>query len=47
MGFFERLRNGLRKTKNALFGGLKNLFGGGIDEDTLEELEEMSGDVYD
>ena len=41
MGFFERLRNGLRKTKNALFGGLKNLFGGGIDEDTLEELEEL------
>ena len=41
MGFFERLRNGLRKTKNALFGGLKNLFRSGIDEDTLEELEEM------
>ena len=41
MGFFERLRNGLRKTKNALFGGLKNLFGSGIDEDTLEELEEL------
>ena len=41
MGFFERLRKGLLKTKNALFGGLKNLFRSGIDEDTLEELEEM------
>ena len=41
MGFFERLRNGLLKTKHALFGGLKNLFRSGIDEDTLEELEEL------
>jgi fused signal recognition particle receptor len=41
MGFFERLKNGLRKTKNALFGGLGNLFRSGIDEDTLEELEEL------
>lgn len=41
MGFFERLKNGLLKTKNALFGGLKNLFRSGIDEDTLEELEEI------
>ncbi|MBQ8288796.1 MAG: signal recognition particle-docking protein FtsY [Clostridia bacterium] len=41
MGFFERLKNGLLKTKNALFGGLSNLFRRGIDEDTLEELEEL------
>jgi fused signal recognition particle receptor len=41
MGFFERLKNGLRKTKNALFGGLGTLFRRGIDEDTLEELEEL------
>ncbi len=41
MGFFERLKNGLLKTKNALFGGLSNLFRSGIDEDTLEELEEL------
>lgn len=41
MGFFERLKNGLLKTKNALFGSLGNLFRRGIDEDTLEELEEI------
>lgn len=41
MGFFERLKNGLRKTKTALFGGISNLFRRGIDEDTLEELEEL------
>ena len=41
MGFFERLKSGLLKTKNALFGGLGNLFRRGIDEDTLEELEEI------
>ena len=41
MGFFERLKSGLLKTKSALFGGLSNLFRSGIDEDTLEELEEL------
>lgn len=41
MGFFEKLKNGLLKTKNALFGGLASLFRSGIDEDTLEELEEQ------
>ncbi len=41
MGFFERLKSGLLKTKNALFGGLSGLFRSGIDEDTLEELEEL------
>ena len=41
MGFFERIKNGLLKTKNALFGGLNSLFHRGIDEDTLEELEEI------
>ncbi len=41
MGFFERLKNGLRKTKTALFGGMTSLFRRGIDEDTLEELEEL------
>lgn len=41
MGFFEKLKNGLLKTKNALFGGLTSLFRSGIDENTLEELEEQ------
>ena len=41
MGFFEKLKAGLSKTKKALFGGLASLFKGPLDEDTLEELEEI------
>ena len=41
MGFFEKLKNGLFKSRNSFFGKIKALFTRGIDEDTLEELEEM------
>ena len=41
MGFFEKLKNGLLKTKNAMFGGIGNIFKRGIDEDTFDELEEL------
>ncbi|MBR2987284.1 MAG: signal recognition particle-docking protein FtsY, partial [Clostridia bacterium] len=41
MGFFEKLKNGLFKSRNSFFGKIKSLFTRGIDEDTLEELEEM------
>lgn len=41
MGFFEKLKNGLLKTRNAMFGGIGNIFKRGIDEDTFEELEEL------
>ena len=41
MGFFEKLKNGLLKTKNAMFGGIGNIFNRGIDEDTFDELEEL------
>ncbi len=42
MAFFEKLRSGLRKTKEALFGRLNALFKAfkRIDEDFFEELEE-------
>lgn len=43
MGLFEKLKQGLAKTKNAVFGQmgqiLKNMRK--VDEDLLEELEEM------
>ncbi len=49
MGFFDRLKAGLSKTKNALFGKLDQLFRGfsKVDEEMLEELEEIliTGDV--
>jgi len=47
MGFFEKLKNGLFKSKNSFFGGIARLFRRGIDEDTLDELEEIliSADV--
>lgn len=49
MGFFEKLKNGLIKTKNALFGRVDDLLKKfvRIDEDFLEELEELmiSADV--
>lgn len=43
MGFFERLKAGLTKTKNAVFGRLEGFFRGysKIDDEMLEELEEI------
>ena len=43
MGFFEKLKSGLQKTKNALFGRVDDLLKAfvRIDEDFLEELEEL------
>ena len=43
MGFFEKLKEGLRKTKNALFGRVHDLFISmrKVDEDLLDELEEI------
>ena len=43
MGFFEKLKNGLLKTKNAIVGKIDNLFRAfhRIDEDLFDELEEL------
>ena len=43
MGFFEKLKAGLKKTKDALFGKVHDLFISmrKVDEDLLEELEEI------
>lgn len=41
MGFFEKLKNGLFKSRTSFFGKIRSLFVRGVDEDTLEELEEM------
>ena len=43
MGFFEKLKQGLAKTKNALFGRVRDLFISmrKVDEDMLDELEEI------
>ena len=43
MAFFERLKNGLFKTKNTFFGKIDSLFKSfvRIDEDFFEELEEL------
>ena len=43
MGFFEKLRAGLSKTKKALFGGIEDLFKRfrHVDEDLYDELEEL------
>ena len=43
MGFFEKLKAGLAKTKTAVFGRLEALFRGfsKVDEEMLEELEEI------
>ncbi len=43
MGFFDRLKEGLSKTKNAIFSQVDNLFKSfvKVDEDMLEELEEL------
>lgn len=41
MGLFEKLKQGLQKTKTSLFGGLNGLFSGSeIDDDFYDELEE-------
>ena len=42
MGFFDRLKGGLAKTKNAVFGQVDNILKAfvKVDEDLLEELEE-------
>lgn len=43
MAFFDKLRNGLKKTKESIFGRVDNLFKKfiRIDEDLLDELEEL------
>ena len=43
MGLLDKLKKGLEKTRNALVGGVDNIFSGGraLDEETLEELEEL------
>lgn len=43
MGFFDKLKAGLQKTKNAVLGQVDKLFRGfvKIDEELLEELEEL------
>jgi len=47
MSFFEKLKNGLFKSKKSFFSSIASLFRRGVDEDTLEELEEIliSADV--
>ena len=43
MSFFEKLKRGLSKTKNAVVGQINELFKSfvRIDEDMLDELEEL------
>ena len=42
MGFFERLKKGLEKTRKSFFDGIKQLLKvGRIDEEMLQELEEL------
>ncbi len=43
MGFFEKLKQGLKKTKDSVFGQVHQLFKNmrKVDEDLLEELEEL------
>ena len=43
MGFFDRLKEGLKKTQKAIFGPLNKLFFsyGGIDDDFYEELSDL------
>ena len=49
MGFFEKLKAGLTKTKNSFFGKINNIFKSfrRVDEDLMDELEEalITGDV--
>ena len=46
MGFFDKLKAGLSKTKSSFMGGLNSLFSGSkkIDEDFYDELEETLSD---
>ena len=41
MSFFEKLKKGLFKSRNSFFSNVSSIFRRGIDEDTLEELEEI------
>ena len=43
MGFFDNLKRGLSKTKNSIFGQVRNIIVNmrRVDEDLLEELEEL------
>lgn len=43
MAFFDKLKSGLSKTKNAIFGGIDELFKSfvRVDEELLDELEEL------
>ncbi len=43
MGFFDRLKEGLKKTKDSVFGQVNNIFKSfvKVDEDMLEELEDV------
>ena len=43
MGFFEKLKGGLAKTKGAVFGKVDDIVKSfaKVDEDLLEELEEV------
>ena len=43
MGFFDKLKSGLSKTKQSVFGQVNELFKSfvKVDEDLLEELEEL------
>ena len=43
MGFFDKLKSGLAKTKNAIFSKIDNLFKSfrRVDEDLFDELEEL------
>ena len=43
MAFLDKLKNGLLKTKNALFGQVDNILKAfvRVDEDMLDELEEL------
>ena len=51
MGFFAKIREGLKKTRDALFGRIDSLLKSftKIDEELFEELEELlvMGDVSD
>lgn len=42
MGFFNKIANGLKKTREKFFGNIKTLFSGRkLDDEVLEELEEI------
>ena len=47
MGFFEKLKNGLFKSRNSFFGKIRTLFQSGVDDDTIEELRETVSNFMD